>query len=72
MIYPDITEAVSTGFYEPEYIPNKRYPRIQISTIKELFEGKKVEYYQDTEITFKKAKRKPKKAPKDQELKWGG
>ncbi len=58
---PMLTEAASTGFYEPEYIPNKRYPRLQILTIKELFEGKKVEYYRDTVVTFKKAKRKPKK-----------
>ena len=67
-----LIEAVSAGFYEPEYIPNKRYPRIQILTIKDLFKGKKVEYYQDSVVTFKKAKRKPKKAPKDQELKWSG
>ena len=68
---PMLTEGVSAGFYEPEYLPNKRYPRIQILTIKDLFEGKKVEYYQDAVATFKKAKRKPKKAFKKQDLKWG-
>jgi site-specific DNA-methyltransferase (adenine-specific) len=35
---PMKTEAVKTGYYETDY---GRYPKIQILTIKELFEGKK-------------------------------
>jgi len=48
-------------FYEPEYFPGKRYPRIQILTIKELLNGKQLEYPRVApEVTFKKAERKSK------------
>ena len=63
---PMIGEAASAGFYEPEYFPGQRYPRIQILTIKELLEGKKLEYQQMAESTFRKAERKSKKGIKDQ------
>jgi len=54
-------EAISAGFYEPEYLPGKKYSRIQILTIKELLKGKNVEYPRILETTFKKAQRKTKK-----------
>lgn len=57
---PMITEAVLAGFYEPEFFPGKKHPRIQIFTIKELLEGKRLDYSQLTELTFKKAERKVK------------
>lgn len=51
-----ITEAVSAGFYKsPGW--NKNYPRIQILTIKELLDGKRIDYPPKTNITFKKAKK---------------
>jgi site-specific DNA-methyltransferase (adenine-specific) len=37
-------EALAAGFYEPESLPGKRYPRLQILTISELFAGKILEY----------------------------
>ena len=47
-------EAASAGFYEsPGW--NKRYPRIQILTVKELLEGKRVDYPPPTSVTFRKA-----------------
>jgi len=54
-------EAVSAGFYVPEFFPNKKIPRVQILTIQELLEGKEVEYPRVApEVTFKKAERKRK------------
>ncbi len=56
---PMIEEAVSAGFYEPEFLQGKKYPRIQILTIKELLEDKKLKYPRIMpEATFKNAKRK--------------
>lgn len=51
-----IKEAVSAGFYKsPGW--NKDYPRIQILTIKELLEGKGIDYPPKTNVTYKKAKK---------------
>jgi len=62
---PMITEAVSAGFYErtgpTESSAIAKVPRIQILTIKEILEGKQVEYPQTAGVTFKKAERKVKK-----------
>lgn len=61
---PMRTEAASAGFYEPEFLPGHRYPRIQILTIKELLNGKKLEYPRVApEATFKRAERKSKERP---------
>lgn len=50
------TEAVSAGFYRsPGW--NKDYSRMQILTIRELLEGKEIDYPPKTSITFKKAKK---------------
>jgi len=50
------TEAISAGFYKsPGW--NKDYPRIQILTIKELLEGKRIDYPPKTSITYKKAEK---------------
>jgi len=57
---PMITEALSMGFYEPEYLPGRRFPRLQILTVAELLEGKKLDYPIIQRATFKKAKRKTK------------
>ena len=53
-----VEEAASAGFYEPEHFPGNYYPRIQILTIQELLDGKKVDYPQYAPVaTFKKAQR---------------
>jgi hypothetical protein len=53
---PMRTEAASAGFYDsPGW--KKKYPRLQILTVAELLEGKKIDYppAQQTNVTFKKA-----------------
>jgi DNA modification methylase len=50
---PMHTEAASAGFYDSPGF-KKKYPRLQILTIAELLEGKKIEYPQ-TNVTFKQA-----------------
>jgi len=47
------TEAASAGFYDSPGF-KKKYPRLQILTIAELLQGKKIEYPQ-TNVTFKQA-----------------
>jgi len=57
-------EAASAGFYTHEY-SGKKYPKIQILTIKELLEGKEIKYpkIHGADATFKAAP-KPKKKDK--------
>jgi len=56
---PMMEEAVSAGFYEPEFLTGKKYPKVQIFTIEELFEDKQLKYPRILpEATFKNAKRK--------------
>lgn len=56
---PMIEEALSAGFYEPEFLYGKKYPRVQILTIKELLEDKRLGYPRIApEVTFKSAERK--------------
>jgi hypothetical protein len=62
-------EAITAGFYEPELYPGKRFPKVQIITIEELLNGKKIEYSTvGTEVTFKKAERK-RKGDKPEQIK---
>jgi hypothetical protein len=58
---PMRTEAVKTGFYETIY---GKYPKIQILTIRELFEGKQPNIPLVDSSAFKKA---PKEARGDQD-----
>lgn len=37
-------EAVAAGFYDSEYFPETRFPKLQILTITELFAGKNLQY----------------------------
>lgn len=68
---PMRTEAASAGFYEPEFFPGTRYPRIQILTIEELLSGKKLEYPRVApEATFKRAERKSKELQSRQKELW--
>jgi site-specific DNA-methyltransferase (adenine-specific) len=58
---PMIQEAATAGFYEPEYLPGMRFPKLQILTISEIFEGKGLEYPRIApDVTFKKAPRQRK------------
>ena len=60
-------EAAAADFYVWEGPPVKRFPRLQILTIAELFAGKKLEYpWWAPPETFKKAARR-RKGPADQE-----
>ncbi len=56
---PMLTEAAAAGFYELKDFPG-RYPRLQILTIAELLEGKKILYPEYRVETFAKAERKTK------------
>lgn len=53
---PMKTEAIKAGFYESKFWGNK-YPKVQLLTVKELLEGKKVEMppIRQASNTFKKA-----------------
>jgi hypothetical protein len=56
---PMQTEAVTAGFYESK-IWGKKYPKLQLMTIADLLEGKRVDMPPVRQVgaTFKKAKRK--------------
>ena len=53
---PMKTEAVKAGYYETEF---GKYPKIQILTINELFEGKKPAIPLVDPTAFKQAKAEP-------------
>jgi hypothetical protein len=58
-------EAAEAGFYKPPGLA-ERYPRIQILSIEELLEGKKIDYPRyAVDATFKKAP-KARKATEEQ------
>ncbi len=62
-------EAAAAGLYEPEHFPDLRYPKLQILTIKELLEGKEVEYPRlAPTATFRRATRRRTEAPQEQLL----
>ncbi len=69
-----VIEAASAGFYESGEVVQNQYPRIQLLTIKELLDGKHVEYPSYAQwrgnITIKKAPKaeKIRKTPQDQKL----
>lgn len=60
-------EASEARFYEPESLPGRKYPRIQILTITELLAGKKLAYPKLGAATFKKAPRQLKTPPQDKQ-----
>lgn len=55
-----LAEAAAAGFYEPESLPGKRYPRLQVLSIADLLAGKTLEYPRYSTVTFKKAPRQSK------------
>lgn len=62
---PMLKEALSACYYEPEYYPGTKYPRLQVLTIDGLLQGKGVLYpHVAPAATSKRAPRKTKvKAP---------
>ena len=63
---PMVTEAASAGFYEPKDMPG-RYPRLQILTVRDLLDGKQLQYPAGAlgrDDTFAKAVRKTKHSQK--------
>ena len=59
---PMFEEAATAGFYEAKEL-GKKYPRLQILTIEELFSGKQVEYPRGAgRLTYKQAQRRQKQA----------
>jgi len=56
---PMLAEAAAAGFYESKDFPG-HYPCLQILTIAELLEGKKIQYPEYRVETFAKAERKTK------------
>lgn len=51
-----IKEAATAGFYEPKAFPGRKFPRVQILTVKQLLEGETLQYpNRDSAATFKKA-----------------
>ena len=70
---PMQAEAVSTGFYEPEYFPDLRFPRLQILTIEELLDGKEAEYPRVAPAaTFRRAPRRRPPPPNQPEFDLSG
>ena len=62
-------EAAAAGFYEPEFFPGHRFPRLQILTIAELFAGRELQYPRFAPAgTFKKAARQHKPGPQQEPL----
>lgn len=65
---PMMTEAAEAGLYESPLL-GKKYPRLQILTIEELLEGKKLEYPEGLRPDmFARAKRQEKEKDKDKRL----
>jgi site-specific DNA-methyltransferase (adenine-specific) len=55
-----VREASASDLYEAEAL-GKKFPKIQIITVGELLEGKKIEMPYHAPVTFKKAKNYTKK-----------
>jgi hypothetical protein len=68
---PMRTEAASAGFYKSPW-GNKDYPRLQLLTIEELLDGKRLDSppLHHTSVTFKEAP-KVKRKSKDKQLEIG-
>jgi hypothetical protein len=67
---PMETEAASAGFYDHK-LTYKKYPRLQLRTVKELMEGKGIERPSEAaavDVTFKKAPQSRKKHGQQKDL----
>jgi site-specific DNA-methyltransferase (adenine-specific) len=66
---PMLDEPAAAGFYQPQHFAGYQYPRMQILTIKELLDGKRVQYPALAPVaTFKRAQRKGKTTAEQQTL----
>lgn len=54
---PMIKEALTAGYYKPDVVGATSYPKIQILTIEELLNGKKLQIPIHEDMTYKKAER---------------
>lgn len=62
-------EAVSAGFYEPEHYPGRRIPRLQILSVRELLDGREVQYPRGAPVaTFRRAERRAKRREEQGQL----
>ena len=62
-------DAIAAGFYEPEYFPGQKFPRVQILTIEDLLNGKQAQYPRlAPQATFRKAPRRRRMAGQQAEL----
>jgi site-specific DNA-methyltransferase (adenine-specific) len=53
-------EAAVAGFYEPERLRGRKFPRIQILTVEDLFAGRRIEHPELAISSVKQAERKSK------------
>ena len=53
-------EAAISGYYEPEHFPGRKFPRIQLLTVDDLFAGKHIEHPATSITSVKPAERKTK------------
>ena len=53
-------EAAIAGFYEPEHFRGRKFPRIQILTVEDLFAGKRIEHPELAISDVKQAEKKTK------------
>ena len=62
-------EALSAGIYTPEHFPDQQYPRLQILTIEDLFNGHTVAYPRAAvPATFRQAPRRRRNQPQQTNL----
>jgi len=62
-------EAIAAGYYDPEYLSQEhRAPKVQILTIQQLLNGAEIKYPRQAIATHKKASRKHKDSPTQQDL----
>ena len=61
-------EAASAGFYKPAVALEGSFPRIQLLTVGDLLEGKRIQYPPQTSVTFKKAPRAKRKAHRTKDM----
>lgn len=55
-----VREAATAGYYEPEHLPGRKFARIQLLTVEDLFAGKRIEHPEMSISNVKRAERKTK------------
>ncbi|MFB3828358.1 MAG: site-specific DNA-methyltransferase [Bryobacteraceae bacterium] len=59
-----VREAATAGYYEPEHLPGRKFARIQLLTVEDLFAGKRIEHPELAISQVKQAERKTKNQQK--------